>query len=251
MSARRILLLMASVGAGSCMLLLLLMYNLCGIDHNGVLHSPPPVFTDETVEEATIVPSLPTADITLPYAIGGTSLIAERMVLYEGSFVENTDLTQMVITSGLLLRNTGPEGILHAVVTLERGEEILSFEVSSLPPGESVLVLEKEGRACFQQNFTACNGWETKDGSDWLQSDTLQITPVDMQTVSVTNLTNTVVKDICLYYKTVYADGLFYIGGITHEAKLEQLAPGETRLLRPEYYANIHSQIVRVSANSE
>ena len=246
MSARRILLLITGIAAGLCMLQLLLIYNFSAIDHDCVHHNP-----QTETNEPTIVPSLPRADITLPCKISGTSLVAERLVSYEGSFVEDSNSAEMVIASALLLRNTGSDGVINAVVTLERGEEALIFEVTSLPPGECALVLEKNGRLCSQENFTACRGQEIRDSSDWLSLELLCISPVDMETVSVTNITNEAIPYACLYYKTMYADGLFYIGGITHEIIVEQLAPGETRFLRPEYYADIHSRIVRVSVKMQ
>ena len=92
MSGRRVLLLIAGIGASLCMLQLLLTYNFSDIDRNGMHHSP-----QAEMNEPTIVPSLPSADITLPYLIGGTSLVAERLVFYEGSFVEDSDSTEMVI----------------------------------------------------------------------------------------------------------------------------------------------------------
>lgn len=197
--------------------------------------------------DATVCDSIAPAEITLPHAVAGTPLIIEKLVSYEGAFIEDKSGEEVVNIAAILLRNTGDIGIQKAAVTLERGALVLNFEASAIPPGSSVLVLEKNRKACKQQNFTGCSGWTDIAPGDWLQKEILQIEMADKNTLSITNLSEYPLNSICLFYKTVYADDLFYIGGITYQTCIEKLTPGECVSISPEWYAGAYSAVVRVT----
>lgn len=185
-------------------------------------------------------------EIILPVSVPGTCLVAEQIVLYEGPFLEDDSGTEVTNVAALLLRNTGQFGVERARVVLEAGAVQLVFEADTIPAGQAVLVLEKDGKEYGPQTFTGCTGWEVCSQEDWSGAEMLEIQSVDMGTVRVTNQTDKVLAGILLHYKNYLADPGFFVGGRTYLYLIERLEPGQTIYIYPSHYANGYSQFARV-----
>lgn len=183
----------------------------------------------------------------LPLQVQGTSLIAEQIVLYEGPLPENAASGEVVNTAALLLRNTGAYGIEQAEVVLETGDRQYVFQADTIPPGEAVLVPEKNRCAYGPQAFTACYGTAVYSTADWNCADTLLIQPVDIGTVRVSNQTDEVLCGIMLYYKDYTADPGFFVGEQAYMHLIEFLEPGQTIYINPVFYTEGYSRIARIN----
>lgn len=64
-------------------------------------------------------------------------------------------------------------------------------------------------------------------------------------TVTVVNQSGQMLRNVCLYYKSVHEDG-HYFGGITYMLSFGDLAPGETAQKQSSHYG-AQSKIVRYS----
>ena len=186
------------------------------------------------------------AEISLPCAIAGTPLIAEQIVSYDGPFMEDGSEREVMNVAALRLHNAGCDGIEDAQIIIERGNKQLVFEVDTLPPGATVLVLEKNAAVYTSDACTACYGnaalWQNK----W-NTEGLEIKEADMGTLEITNIAEDVLENICIYYKSCLTEADLYIGGKTYCLRVSGIKPGRTLLLFPAHYANGYSRIVRIS----
>lgn len=187
--------------------------------------------------------------IMLPFSINGSSLIAEKLISYDGAFLENKSGCEVVNLAALLLRNTSEQGISSVSITLRQGSRNLVFSATCIPPRATVLVLEKNGKLFSKESLTFCHGDIDWDNDGWEIEDVLSIERVDIGSLRIKNITEKTLHKICLSYKTSYAEGMFYLGGITYEVNIESLAPGERIFLRPEHYAGESSGFVHIQYN--
>ena len=183
---------------------------------------------------------------TLPVFVAGTDLLAEELVRYEGEYIEDTEFGEYVFVTGLILRNTGNKGVLCVKVKLIGECDTLDFEATYIPPGKSVLVLEKNRKETVDTQFYSCVGQVEYSDDNWENREEVKIQYLGNDFIRITNTTGKAVTGIELYYKTEYANGLFYMGGITHCYRIRSLSPGESVAVSPEYYASDCSQIVYV-----
>ena len=185
-------------------------------------------------------------ELYFPFVIPGTSLVAENLVRYDGIFLEDDSGKEVADAAALMLRNTGKTGIQYATVEVFQGSGKLEFEVTYIPPEASVLVLEKSGQ-CFEgKQLTGCSGWALESQSGWDTERYIRTEAVGMGSVDVTNITDSALKNIYIYYKTEYAEGSFYLGGVTYSVVIEYLSPGRTIRISPAHYASGSSSILRI-----
>ena len=194
--------------------------------------------------ETELVTSLPPADITLPHKIQGTTLVAEKVVAYDGPYLEDGSNTEVVNVMGLLLQNTGAAGISRAQVVLQVGKVEFVFETDTIPPGAVVCVLEKSKAAFGQKNFTGCSGWALTEQGGW-DNWNVTVEEVAMGTLAIKNQTDKTLEQVRLYYKTWLAE--VYVGGVTYVHEVQRVEPGQTLNISPEHYARGYSKVLRVT----
>ena len=188
---------------------------------------------------------------TLPMPVQGTTLVAEEILSYEGEYIEDTEFGEFVYVTGLILRNTGDQGVICGKVKLTGESDSLEFEATYIPAGEAVLVLEKNRKKTEDMQFYSCSGTAQYDNRNWNEYRGISIQYVDSDGIRVTNTANQSISGIRLYYKTVYPQNLFYVGGITHCYRINTLSAGESVTVYPEYFSGIHSTIVCVRTISD
>lgn len=184
-----------------------------------------PEFSQNPTQPAATLPE-PAAYVVLGelgcYETEGGSLVAALSVCNEGDTVAR---------------------FVHAVV--RQGGRELNFVATYIPPGESVLIPERDGLAYLD---------EPAEESRLLTAQALssQFSPL----VSVTeqgcdlllvNLTDTDTGCVRIYYKDYNAGIGQFIGGETYSIVLPQLKAGEKRLLSPYRYAPGFSRVVAVT----
>lgn len=180
--------------------------------------------------------------IQLPARIPGTDLVAERLVCYEGPFIEDGSDVPVKNIAALSVRNAGSRIIGDATVTLERAGERYDFYLSCILPNMSVLVLESSAAPYFREGITGLSGlaqtWEecAEPACD------IQIEALDMARISATNLSNNRVEAVTLFHKNYLPDGTF-VGGITYMTFIGPLEPGQTAVVTPDHYAEGYSKI--------
>lgn len=187
------------------------------------------------------------AEVTaLPMPVQGTTLVAEEILSYEGEYIEDTEFGEFVYATGLILRNTGDQGVICSKVKLTGASDCLEFSATYIPAGEAVLVLEKNRKKTEDMQFYSCSGTAEYDNHGWEEHRGIAIQYLDNDGIKVTNTTNKSISGIQLYYKTIYPQNLFYVGGITHCYRINNLSVGESITVYPAYFSGVHSKIVCV-----
>lgn len=142
---------------------------------------------------------------------------------YSGKYVEDGSDDEVKDVLMITIRNDGTQSLQYAELNVEYGEEIAEFSLSTLKPGESVLVLEKnkikyrekseiistqlKNVVYFQQPLTLCE-------------DILMISAKD-GAFNVENVSGQDLKgQVAIYYKNKMDDS--YLGGITYRAVIEE-----------------------------
>lgn len=181
--------------------------------------------------------------VPFPYNIAGSDMRALQLVRYEGPFWEDNSEREVVDTAALVVENTGGY-IAEGAVVLEWGDERMVFELFDLPPGERVLVLEKD-RQLFRHGVpSGCYGWETEAYPE----STGHVTVEDAggMYMAATNHTGSVIPVVRICYKSCDPGSGMLIGGISYSVELYDLLPGERRLVAPYHYASGSSKVVQV-----
>lgn len=170
---------------------------------------------------------------------------------YTGAFVE--DGSDEVVSCVLMLKvvNNGEDAIEYARITMQVGDETAEFSVSTLLPGASVVLLEKN-RMAYSDTFdysaaeVVCDAVAVFKEPLSLQEDKLQIQILD-GAINVTNISGADIPGkIRIAYKNAAQD--VYYGGITYQITLEDgLKDGEIRQLMASHFSDTGSRIMFVT----
>ena len=82
----------------------------------------------------------------IPYA----NIIAQRLVCYDGPFLEDEAEEELIGVAALELRNTGDAVVEYVEAVVSQPHRQLRFEATFIPPGCSVLVLERTPNATIR-----------------------------------------------------------------------------------------------------
>lgn len=179
----------------------------------------------------------------------GNNVKITGFISYTGAFME--DRTDEVVTDVLAIQvtNSGEEYIQTMDITLNSGETQAQFSLSTLFPGETVVVLEKNRMAystapVFEEAETSAVA--LFDGHPGMCQDKLKIQCLD-GVINVTNISGEdITGDILIYYKN-YVDGMYY-GGITYRIRMEGgLKAGEIRQGTAAHFNPDNSTVVFVT----
>lgn len=195
-------------------------------------------------EETAQIGNIRSMDLNL-----GSGLKVTEMGGYTGVYME--DGSDDVVSGVLMIvvKNTGEENVEYGEITLASpsGEEA-TFSVSTLPAGESVVLLEKnrmefdpetdfatgivENLAFYREELSLC---ESQIRIDVVGG------AINVQNISGEAITG----DIRIYYKNSSDDMLY--GGITYLARLEGgLQKDELRQIMPSHFSQQGSRILFV-----
>lgn len=177
-----------------------------------------------------------------PMSVPETELWVLQLAEYAGPFLEDPDSGETVRTAAVLVENRGGLFVSAGAVVLQRQQEQLVFELRDLPPGEKVLVLEKDAQAFAGALGWECCGWmreEYPEQMGWIEYAQLP------QGLAVRNVSSQNLPNVLLTYKRRSAGGEAFVGGISFQYTLRELAPGETRILSLPHYGQDRIQVVK------
>ena len=176
-------------------------------------------------------------------------MTALRLACYQGPFWEDGTGDTVTNVAALTVENTGGQMISQGAVVLEWEHRQLVFEVSAIPPGEKVLVLEQDRQALPAGFPDRCYGW------------TQQIYPENMGHVTaedsgesalvITNHTTDVIPVVTICYKSRARDRNLYYWGVSYSVEVRDLQPGEKRVLTPWRYICGSSDVVQILTYTE
>ena len=150
---------------------------------------------------------------------------------YTGMYME--DGTDEIVSGVLMMviTNTGDTTLQYAKISLEAGETDASFELTTLPAGKSVVLLETS-RMAYDKTFAYTTAVAENVAffpqEPSLMEDTVKLQILD-GVINVTNISDTDIDgEIVVYYKNSATD--LYYGGITYRSRVTGgLKAGEIR----------------------
>ncbi len=205
-----------------------------------------PVASEPVFTESLITEPLPTEPQGLDV---GDGILVEEVLSYSGIFLE--DRTDEVVENVLAIRvkNTGDKYVQTMDIVLSDGETQARFSLSTLFPGETIIVPE-QGRMAFDgaPEFTAATAEAVAlfDTDPGMCEDRLQVQCLS-GVMNITNISGEDIPgDIFIYYKN-YADGVYY-GGITYRVRISGgMKAGEIRQGSAAHFDPDTSRVVFVT----
>ena len=154
----------------------------------------------------------------------------------------------LIIVLMIVVKNKGTQDIQYAEIEMPVGDQIAYFKLSSLPVGESAVVLEQNRMAYTDQDFTKAiskNVVHFKTAMS-LCKDKLEIQTLN-GVINVKNISGEdITGDIVLYYKNSSTDMLY--GGITYRCVITGgLKNGEIKQLQAQHFRTSGSRIMFVT----
>ena len=203
--------------------------------------NPRDIFVPQPAPAQTETPIENTA-VSLPYAPESWDLVAEKLICYDGPYIEDGTNAPVSDVAGLILHNAGDRGISFAVLAVEQGSKTTYFTVTWLPPGERVLVLAMQQAVYDPEPVTDCRVL----GIRWddFASAQVEVSASPEGGLYVTNLTVKRQEQICLRFKQYTEEYGMFFGGITQCITIPVLMPGENRPIYPEEFDPEHSRLV-------
>ena len=183
-------------------------------------------------------------DTFYPRSVMGTELLAVRTVRYDGPFWEDGSNEEVSGITGLVVENQGGLLISAGAVILEMGKERMIFELSFLPPGGKMLVLEKDRKLFSHQTPISCYGWTKEEYPE--NPGLISVDSVGLAGLTLTNYAGCTVPGIEVQYKNYDPAENMFLGGITYSVRERDLLPREVRMVNPAYFSARDSRVVRV-----
>lgn len=199
--------------------------------------------------DANIVSASLKKDLVLPIKIAGTDLIAEKLIMYDGPYVEDGSNGEVFGIYALVVYNPKQVWIENANIQIRTQSALLEFSGSYFPPGKRCVLLECNQTKYENKNILSCDGTCAFMGDESVL-EVLTLTNINMGQVNVKNESGKEMKGLVLYYKTHDTNADIYIGGITHKEKINNLGVNESLICSLGNYAKGYSQIIYAEINT-
>lgn len=184
--------------------------------------------------------------VYLPYQSTENNLVIMSVSPYSGIFLEDGSNSPIDNVSAALVINVGVTTIEYASFSLNRGDTVLEFELTSLPSGQYMVVQEKNGTP-----YSACDAFlsvrtdvATLNAAEF--ADNVAVYENESGGLTVENLGDSTISTVRVFYKFFSADDGVFVGGITYNARVDDLAPGATADILPSHYQQGYSLVVMV-----
>lgn len=223
---RRAVLLIAGMGAGGAMFFLLVL--------------------SVTAQCRAVPVAMPQVGV-FPWTVEGTELVALELASYEGPFWEDGTDEEVACIAGLVVENTGALQAAKGAVILEWEDARMVFELSGVPSGARILLLEKDRSAFRTDPPVRCYGWSQEAYPEINAA----VMTAEGNALFLANLSKSEIPVITVQFKHYDTDSGMFIGGITYTAQAEALLPQEVRGILPFHYAPGHSRVVSITTPAE
>ena len=197
-------------------------------------------FTEVSAEEFLNSRKIQSQEIEQP--ISCTSLAVERLLSYDGKYIEDGLEREVQDVAAIMLYNSKDTVIPYAYITVYTQNCKYTFNAYMIPPKASVLVPEETAQKLTESHVVRTFGWTTvKEEGRRVR---LDIEEVGMGCFRVTNMTGSKVHDLTIYHRTYIPEESFYMGGKAFQTHIPYIAPGNTVLVYPENYVSGYSKII-------
>ena len=181
-----------------------------------------------------------------PYSISGTNLTVQNISGYSGIFLEDGSDSSVSGIAAAVVKNTGKTDIEYAEITVKQADRTLVFQMSGLSAGNIVVVQEASKQAYESGEYQSCTGQVAEvDAFEWSE-DKIKVTQKPDGSLTVTNLTDSDIPCVRVFYKFYMSEEKVYVGGITYNAKIINLKAEESQTVTPSHYSAGDSKVIMV-----
>ena len=166
------------------------------------------------------------------------ALLVEEIGSHTGPYWEDGSDEQVSDVLMIQVYNYGTSPVQYAEISLAAGDKTASFTLTTLPVGESMMVLESS-RMAFDKKAEYTEG-EARNVAEFkapmsLCADKIQIQSLD-GALNISNVSGKdITGDVFIYYKNV-SDGVLF-GGITYRVRIAGgMKAGEVRQVISNHY---------------
>ena len=182
--------------------------------------------------------------VVLPYTIPNSDLVIEQIVSYDGQYLEDGSDADISNLATMIISNQGSKPVEFADIHLNSGSTEFWFTASDIPAGSRVIAQEKNKNAYTGEAYSDCTASVAViDAFD--MDEKVQVTE-NGGSLSVTNLTDSAIPCVRIFYKLYMEEENAYVGGITYVAKITDLRANATLNVTPSHYAQGYSKIMMV-----
>ena len=202
--------------------------------------TPPP---DDIPPEVVIPDDDEEEGLQFPCEVPGHNLTIEKLAPYTGIFVEDGTNQQVTDVAMLLVHNNGDSAVEYTEITVEYKEKNLTFCISALPAGETMVVQEKSGSSVPEGVALSASALvihRTQMGI----AQGLSVSDNGDNSMTVKNLTDKTIPAIRVFYKYYMEDEDLFVGGIAFTVRITRLAGGASVVIRPSHYTSQTSRVV-------
>ena len=184
-------------------------------------------------------------DVENRASVANLSVLAESG--HTGLYYEDGQNKPVENVAAILLKNNSEEFLDRAVVEYDISGKRATFIATGLPPGKAAWVQE-QNKLTLGPSETFTLDYDSVEASF---NNTARLTTDDIEldlkdnTLTVTNITEKPLVNVCVYYKNLGSDGN-YLGGITYMIAFDRLGPGEELTKQSQHFGN-QSDIVKYS----
>lgn len=172
-------------------------------------------------------------------------LICVEISRFSGGFVEDGSDEKVTDVAAILVSNETGKFVDLATVTYTVGEKTATFRITGLPAGERVWVLEKDRLQLSEGDKLVFDECKVTYKEDPIRSTQSLAVTREGNTLTVTNVSEHTLNNVCVYYKNRLEDGSFF-GGITYLINFGRMEPGETMQRSADHFGE-KSTVVRYS----
>ena len=211
-------------------------------EDNGAEQNVAEAVTEEVTEAPTELPVPQGIDL-------GNGLVMTDVAPYSGPYVEDGSDEQVSDVLMIEVYNYGTAPIQYAEISLAAGDQTANFTMSTLPVGDSMMVLES-GRMAFDEDIEYTQA-EIRNVAVFNQpmslcQDKIQIQSLD-GALNLVNISGQDLSgDVFIYYKNVN-DGIL-CGGITYRVRIaDGMKADEVRQIMANHYSASGSRVMFVT----
>ena len=202
--------------------------------------------TEGVTEEPTEAPT----ELPVPDGIDlGNGLAVTEIGSYTGAYVEDGSDEEVSNVLMMVVYNYGVAPIQYAQFTMNAGGQTANFTMSTLPVGESMVLLETS-RMAYDENaeYTQVESYNVAEFNTPMSlcQDKIQIQPLE-GALNIINISGKDIDgDVVVYYKKV-SDGQL-LGGITYRVRLSDgMKADEIRQIMTEHFYASDSRVMFIT----
>ena len=196
--------------------------------------------TEETSSTAPVIP-----EIAFPYAIPESDLIIEKVVSYDGYYIEDASDAEISGIAAVVVTNTGGD-ISFAGIGISQGSRSLGFSASQVPAGATIIIQEQTKAPYTFDPYYSATATITRVEHFEMSEDLVTLEDNGDHTLSVTNISGKNLSEVTILFKNYLPEEKVYVGGLTYTIKLKDVEPNTITSVSASHYDSIYSVVVEV-----